>query len=65
MSVLHFRISQMVNLSEPGRARLKKTLSSTSDLFRDANIYRAAIDLFGDTSEPKKDQFTDSRKSIV
>lgn len=49
----------MVNLSEPGRARLTKTLSSTSDLFRDARIYRAAVDFFRDISEAKNDQFTD------
>lgn len=52
----------MVNLSEPGRARLKKTLSSTSDLFRDAKIYCAAVDFSRDISEAKNDQFTDYAK---
>ena len=46
-------------------ARLKKTLSSTSDLFRNAEIYRAAVDLFRDISEAKNDQFTDYTESIV
>jgi hypothetical protein len=54
-------ISQMVKgiYRNLARARLKKTLSSTSDLFRDAEIYRAAVDLFKDISEAKNDQYTD------
>jgi hypothetical protein len=54
-------ISQMVKgiYRNLARARLKKTLSSTSDLFRDPEIYRAAVDLFKDISEAKNDQYAD------
>jgi hypothetical protein len=41
------------------RARLKRTLGSTSNLFRDPEIYRSAVDLFRDISEARNDQYID------
>lgn len=54
-------VSQMVKeiYKNLAKERLKKTLGSTSNLFRDPDIYRTATDLFKLISEAKGDQHSD------